>query len=215
MNTPMYKLSLYAMRAAGQQSAAAIVGSPASYGVSVPIATAYQAAFDAFDSAILDAEAAKVAYHAAVEAQSAARAAFLDKASQIGAIVYNNPLVTDSMLIAANFPPHDTTKSPQAPVTPTDFIVEAVANGTVNLKWNRNGGPANTNYIIETQTPGNETWTATYQTTKTKATLAGFTPGQPANFRIVAQKGDQFAYPTTTEMIYAPAPSALAFSEAA
>ena len=119
------------------------------------------------------------------------------------------------MLIAANFPPHDTSKTPQTPVTPTDFIVEAVANGTVNLKWNRNGGPANTNYIIETQTPGDETWIATYQTTKTRAILAGFPPGQPANFSIVAQKGSEFAYPTTTKTIYAPAPSALSFSEAA
>lgn len=96
-----------------------------------------------------------------------------------------------------------------------DFIVEAVADGTVNLKWNRNGGPANTNYVIETQTPGDETWIATYQTTKTRATLAGFPPGQPANFSIVAKKRSQFAYPTTTETIYAPAPSALSFSEAA
>ena len=215
MNTPIYKMSIYAMRAAGQQSTGAIVGAPATYGVSVPIATAYQGAFDAFDAAITDAEAAKAAYHAAIEAQAAARAAFLDKVSQIGAIIYNNPLVTDAMLVAASFPPHDTSKTKHSPVTPTDFLVEAVANGTVNLKWNRNGGPTGTNYIIETQTPGDEAWVATYQTTKTKATLAGFPAGQPANFRVIAQKGDQFAYPTTTEMIYAPAPSALAFSEAA
>lgn len=69
---------------------------------------------------------------------------------------------------------------------PLELIATPFIDGTVRLKWNRNGNPANTSFQIEQQTPSGWVYVKTVSGTKTK--LNGYTPGVSASFRVIATR---------------------------
>lgn len=162
------------------------------------------AEFQDTGNAFIAAQAAQVAAEFAAKnatvAKNAAKQAWLDSAK-----AYNNewqlsPLVTETIKSKMQLPVRTGPGSITAPVTPTDVIVTPNANGTVDVKWKRNGNSSATTFIIEQQS--GSTWSGVFAATTTKAHMSGFAPGVPATFRIRAVKGQMSSAPTPTFSIY-------------
>ncbi len=208
------KLTIMALRAASTFTAGVCTAQRIPLGLSTTQTTALNTAVTNFDSAVTDVTAAKAALKSAVEAQNAARTAVLEALSSCASTIYNNPAVTDTMIASAGYEPRDTNRAKQNPFTPTDLIATPFANGNVELKWNKGQNTYGSVYVIEARF-GEGDWAVVYQTTRVKATISGFNPGELAWFRVSAVRNEESSIPTDEVVIYAPTPEATTLRAAA
>lgn len=193
--------------------AATVGGNTTGYKTTTTKVTAVTTAQSVFDSAILDFEAAKAAFAAASDAKAAARQSLLSSISVVTRDIYGGG-VSDSMVSAAGLEPRDAVRTPVVPLQPTELMVTPFADGTVQLKWNRNGNARNMNFIVESAVDG-ESWAIVNSTSKSRITLSGYAPGNEAFFRVRATKDGDVSEPSNTEAIYLPTPSATSLKVAA
>lgn len=161
-------------------------------------------AFTGAGNAYVNAQAAQIAAEVAAKnatvAKNAAKKAWLELVKPYNNAWQLNPLVTEAIKTALQLPVRTGPGSVTAPVTPTNVIVTPNANGTVDVRWKRNGNSSATTFIIEQQI--GSTWSGVFAATTTKAHMSGFAPGVPATFRIRAVKGQMSSAPTPTFSIY-------------
>ena len=90
---------------------------------------------------------------------------------------------------------------------PTELLATPNVAGDATLVWKRNGAPANTSYIVESSADG-LLWEFVQVTTRTSATLKGFTVGAQAWFRVTATRANMTSNPSNLASVYAPEPPA-------
>lgn len=170
------------------------------YGVTDTQCDAITTLATALNNAVTDAVLANQAKLAAFEAQSIARIMLLDAIGDFTKRIYADPTVTNQELKAAGLAER-TTPTPREPAVPTDLVVYANADGTISAKWKRNGGPANTVFVVQARSAGG-TWAPMGSFTSTRATLSGFPPGVEKFIRVIATRNNQSSMPSNVEVIY-------------
>jgi len=140
----------------------------------------YTAAFDA-------AEVARLAYEGAVAAKrsahEAATAIFQTFAMEFKA----NPDLTPELKASLGLKVNPT---PSGPVQiPTNLTATPFTNGTIKLRWDRNGNAQNTLFKIQAMYQGETEWQIVDTITATRYTVQDAVLGQPVTFRIIASRG--------------------------
>lgn len=186
--------------------AAKAVSDPAEYGFTAPEAASLEAVAETFASSLTDWEAAKGSYDEASEAKANERQGAIDAFTQLLNLMYATPSVTPEAISSLTLTPRSGTRTPVVPVTPTDFIATPFADGTVELKWNRNGNKYGVVFEVETASADQTDWHIGLSTTKTKLRVGGFAPGVPAWFRVRASKNGLSSEFSFNSGIYIPAP---------
>lgn len=184
------------------QAFTVISGSLLPYGVTLPQITAVETAADVLDADVTDVTAKTAALKAAHEGKRADRTTLINTLNVVGAVIYNNPSVTPEMIAAAGFAVHDSGGTPVVPNQPVNLLANPFADGTVSLRWGRNGNPNGVSFLIEKREDGSSDWEFVASTTKARLTVNGFTPGVPMWFRIVATKNDLNSLPSNEAPIY-------------
>lgn len=192
-----------ALKAKAQNAYTVINGaSDPGYGVPNATLTGLNTNQTALGTAIQAVENARAALEAAVQTRDAAYLATAESLSSIGLVIYANPEVTDAMISAAGYAVRDKVPTPVVPVTPNKVVASPSATGTVELKWDRNGGRYGITYQVEGRAEGSSTWTVLASTTRQSITLNGFTPGVGYWFRVVPTKNTSSAAPSEPVSIY-------------
>ena len=148
-------------------------------------------------------DAARDAYRAAVQARLTSAEACADEAARVANAVYANPAVTPAMVAAIGLSPRAESRTRITPRTPTRLVAEALPSGRVRLQWERAGNLPGVVFRVERLVPGG-VWTIVDETTAARITLAGYAPGSPVAFRIVAAKSGRVAAPTGAAVVYGP-----------
>ncbi len=186
--------------------AAKAVSDPTEYGFTAPQAASLESAAETFSSSLNDWNAAKGSYDEASEAKANQRQAAVEVFTQLLNLMYATPTVTPEAISSLSLTPRNGARSPIVPVTPTDFIATPFADGTVELKWNRNGNKYGVVFEVETAGADLSDWQIGLSTTRSKVRVSGFTPGVPAWFRVRATKNGVDSEFSFNSGIYIPAP---------
>ena len=185
-----------------------IVGAgPTSYGLTGAQIVTLTTNDDNYVDAVTAFTDAKTTAKAASADRDAKKAVLVDNLSTLAKTIYNNPSVTDTMIADAGLQPRDSGRTPIVPTTPVDLLANAFADGHVDLKLGRNGNAYGVTFLVEAQSPGAETWTVVATTTKSKATVFGFAPGEAKWFRVRAEKNGISSEPSLPAPIYVPSSS--------
>lgn len=155
-------------------------------GLTAPQEAEITGAASAFNTSFNAALAAKAASHAAVGSKNTQKATSKTVISKWAKVFRANVAVSDSLLSLLLLPPHSTPGTESDPVTPSEVIAEGLATGGVEVKWNRNGNPQGTLFIIERQTVAGGAWTQ-IGTTKRRTFATTWTPGSYVHYRVSAQ----------------------------
>jgi hypothetical protein len=183
-------------------AAAAFTAGPATaYGLTAAQVTALQTAGTDLDTSVQDSANAEAAFREEIQKKLARREDALSNISLCAGLMYATPGVTDAMVAAAGFQPHDTVPTPIVPQEPTSLVATPNANGTVFLSWNRNGNPYGVEFIIETGSDG-VSWQQWTVTKKKSLTLDGFTPGVQKWFRVKASNRGLTSVASNSAAIY-------------
>lgn len=148
-------------------------------------------------------ETKRAALEAETQTKLAARQATIDALSNVGATIYNNSAVTDTMLANAGYAIYDTTKTPIQPQRVVSVTVSADGSGNAFLKWSRSGNLQGVIFVIEQSADGLE-FTPVAMTTKARQTIEGLTVGTPVWFRIRATKNEAWAQSSDSVQLWAP-----------
>lgn len=197
-------MSLQTVLNRGQKMGTAFTGSPASYGLTVLQATIFTGAVTTLQEKVADLADAEAAYHAAVQAKNAAMDAVTTSMVQLAAIVYATPTITDEQLADAGL----AIRSKPGKITPTTpLALTAVPNtdGTVALKWKRNGNPQGVMFTISVS-DDSETWSNIAVTQAARFTLAGYKAGVQKYFCVTATTRGVNS-PASLPVIIYPSPS--------
>lgn len=93
------------------------------------------------------------------------------------------------------------TPTPLQPVTPTELSAKINTSGHAQIKWNRNGNPSGTIFLIETSNNYSTGWQITGSTTKTTY-ITPLTLQLGSNYiRVKAQKGELTSEPSNVIII--------------
>lgn len=108
---------------------------------------------------------------------------------------------TTTLLNKAGFSPRPVYGTKTTPKTVTNLSSQAFANGSVTLKWSRNGNSSSVLFTIWAKgTTGN--YVAVASTTKVKITMTGFTPGVYKQFYVTSTVNNQTSLPSSETAIY-------------
>jgi len=176
---------------------------PNDYGVSTTQLNAVHTGGTTLNTDLTAVTNAKAQYHATVQAKDAEQKVLVNSIAALAKTVYANPAVTDAMIAALGLAPR---KSPSknTPVQPLSLTATPNADGTVKLKWNRNGNASTIIFVIETSADGSH-WDLVKATNRTSYTAFGFDPGVLAWFRVTATTSTASSAPSTAVAIYGPA----------
>ena len=177
-------------------------GAAAEYGLTQADLDAIQAALDGIATAVTDQFAAEAAFRGAIQLKKERRDAFLSLLSRYSKKFYADPDVDNGELAAVGLQPRDSTRSRVVPKTPVDFIASPRADGTVALKWRRNGNPYGVTFLVEARGDGDSEWKIVKITARMSTVLRGYAPGVRAEFRVLATKGDLTSGPSGVSVIY-------------
>lgn len=138
------------------------------------------------------------ALDANLAAQSAARGARADKVDAradttrtVRGFVREfqaNPAVTDVLKGQLGITIPDTTRTKTPPNVPLDLTAAGWSNGVNTLKWNRNGNPQGTQFVIEARYGSSANWEFVDVTTKAKYDHEGQAPGRMVGYRVWAKR---------------------------
>jgi hypothetical protein len=105
------------------------------------------------------------------------------------------PGVPDSLKVQLGIKTMDPTPAPSGPQIPTELSLEIIAGGQIYLKWNRNGNPQNTIFIIEASPSVGSGFVMIDTTTKSFLTTSHREPAGETYFRVKAKRGDAVSEP--------------------
>lgn len=163
--------------------------------------TAITNALTAFSTGLSASNAAKAAAKAAVTSKNDAKATAKAEISKWAKIWRANQAISDSILDDMMLPPHSTPGTRTAPTTPNNFSFSVTSQGTINMKWGRNGNTSGTIFNVESSSNGKTGWSVAGSTTKTKFSING-NPGTTVYFRVVAIRNSQSATPTNPIVVW-------------
>ncbi|HZH97594.1 MAG TPA: fibronectin type III domain-containing protein [Fimbriimonadaceae bacterium] len=179
-----------------------VIGSaPSSYGISAAMAVSLGNAATEFNDALADHFSAIAASKSATSLKNQKRENLVKVLSEVGAIIYRTPSVTDDMILRAGYAVHDTHASPGTVDKPLSLQANPSADGSVKLTWNRNGNKGGTIFNVEYKTENGQ-WAFLASTTKAKITVTGFTPGIATWFRVRASRDTSYSLPSNEAPIY-------------
>lgn len=196
-----YSLALTALAVAVNATAAVFSSQRETYGLTLEQTEELESAAFKFNTAINDLSAAKQAVRAAAEYQNAARQRLLAALSSCAGTMYINPSITDDLVAAAGFPPHETGRTHHSPHIPLNLEVMPFVNGRVKLKWKKGANRYGAVYVVEARI-GDEDWKIITHATRPEVTLSGFEPGQEVWFRVYASRNGQVSVPSQSVVIY-------------
>ncbi len=195
--------------------AAAISASPATFGLTVPIATSISDAAELFVTSLTDWHSAQNAATNASYIKTSQRESLLSTLSAYLNLMYATPTVTGSAITSLGLAPRSETRTPVIPFQPQDLLATPFADGTVKLTWGRGDNKYGVVYQIEAAGADATEWTMVQSTTKAKVTLSGMNPGTPMWFRVRSTKGTLTSEYSFVAGIYIPAPGATGTMELA
>lgn len=173
----------------------------ASYGLTEDEVEVVDDANSQFDERINTAALLENDRKAAVAAKDAKREEVLDSFLPIVKKLYANPAVSDQMLAKIGLAERPTMGRRSTPQAPTQLDAVAFANGSVKLRWNRNGNTTATVFTIWASTPAGG-WAQAWTGTTTRVTLNGFTPGVERSFKVTASVNNRTSADSNVETIY-------------
>jgi hypothetical protein len=136
-----------------------------------------------------------------VQAQANTRAAVQSVFQSFLAISYASPSVSNERLATAGLPPRTERSSFVTPTTPLDLLADAFSNGSVKLKWKRNGNTSSTVFNVEAKTEDGA-WELVWSGTQSKTTFSGYAPGVQVSFRVYASKNEEVSEASNVAVIY-------------
>lgn len=181
--------------------ATALAADPSGYGIVAGDATSIASRLSQFDTSVNAFVVAETALRAASEAKKSWRSLLLSTLGKVSNKVYAAELATNEMLAAAGLSIRET---PTAilPKKVLDFIATPNADGTVKLKWERNGNKYGVLFVIEMRPDATAEWEQLLSTQRQSITVSGFTPGVRAEFRCIATNRGLSATPSDIDTIY-------------
>ncbi|MCE9557950.1 MAG: fibronectin type III domain-containing protein [Armatimonadetes bacterium] len=165
------------------------------------VITDLNARVSAFSSGLSGAESAKAAYRGAIQTQATAENNFEAYVRSLVSEIQVNSAMTNTMRGDLGITVKSSSTTKAVPVTVTGLIATGFANGSVKLKWNRNGNVARIVFLIEASFDGT-TWNQVNAGNATKVTLTGFAAGTPVWFRVVSSTSTRKSAPTTAVNLY-------------
>ncbi len=189
-----------------------VIESPTAYGVTT---SQCEVIGDLRDELIVASETANLtnqAKLAAFEARNVKWEQLLDAIGDFTKRIYADPNVDDQMLKAAGLSER-AVPAARPPQLPLELVATPNANGTVELKWKRNGNPPNAVFVVESRgaTGG---WSVVGNFTVTRVTVNNFAPGVERFFRVYATRNNQSSLKSNEAVIY-PDGESFTLSEAA
>ncbi len=184
--------------------------------VDVVVANAATLGIDAAEQAELEAarDGFSTSRTARANAAAAAKSATVDKnnnrSNVLGFVgLYNNiwqadPSVPETLIADLGLTIHDKTPSTIGVFTPVDFVASGNGNGTVRMRWGRNGNKRGCTFLIELSYDSGATWQIVGGTTKAKKTLTGVSI-RPTAFRVRAERNGRTGSPSSTSSVFVPA----------
>jgi len=188
--------------ALGERIVAALESDEAAFGLLPADSARLRGELAAFSNALVAADAAKAAQNTAVANKDAARATFEADLRAVVQVIQVRPGTTDEQRTAAGIPIRDTVRTVNSPVTPRDLVARATPDGGVELKFNGNGNTSGAQFRIEVKRAGAAVWELAEVATTTRVMLKDFTPGQRADFRVLAKRGGQLSEASNVASIY-------------
>lgn len=185
----------------GMNAATTISGSPTTYGLSVPNATQISTTMSAFDLAVTTADAAELAYREAVIARNAARDAAVEVFGKWLRLSYANPVVLDSAFGAIGLDARDSGATPRPVTQPLNLEAIPGQDGTVKLKWRRNGNTSATAFSVEAMVEDGA-WEIVSVANRARVELSAYAPGTQVTFRVQAIKGEDVSDYSNLATIY-------------
>ncbi len=171
------------------------------YGVTEDSVEALSSLNETFAGDIENSATAHANAKATTSTKNAKRQQVLDSIRAMTMIVYADPSVDDTLLNKAGFSPRPVYGSRTSPRMVTNVTSQAFANGSVNLKWSRNGNSTSAQFTIWAKgATGN--WAPVASTNKVKITLTGFTPGVFKQFYVTSTVNNQTSLPSAETSIY-------------
>jgi hypothetical protein len=199
-----YRLSEGQLQAFGVLFSTTATASPGTYSLLPADVLLINNAANGFIAARTDADAKEAAFRAAVQTKQAARQTLIDTVASSAARFYANPAIDDTELAAIGLQPRDTTRTPVTPKTPLEFTASPNVDGSVRLKWLRNGNPYGVTFVVEARQGGTGAWQSVSITRRQSLTLNGFEPGEYVEFRVFAKNGEEESTPSNVAVIYGP-----------
>lgn len=144
---------------------------------------------------------AEDAYRAAVDSFQLARAALISDMSELNQFVQQQPQVTPELLKQVGFPVY-TRPVRGKPVTPVNLTARVGGQNEVFLRWSRTGNPRSAIFNVQIKV-GAGAWLPFGSTTGTRLNAVVGQPGQPTQFRVIAQRGSEFSQPSVAISVWA------------
>ena len=145
-------------------------------------------------------ESSRAAWHEAVQERLIVQQRCSDAVVSVANTAYGNPLVTPSMIAALGLSPRSKARAKVVPQTPIELTATPTNNGTIVVRWNRNGNPQGVNFLVEGRSGGGE-WGLLQDTTAASLKLSGFA-GQAMEFRVAASKGGVTSAPSEVASVF-------------
>jgi len=156
----------------------------------------------AFQTGLATVASTRAAARAAVQGKDENKELARDAFQVVVDKLYATPSITNEILASLSLPPRAGQSVPTLPSQVTDLVGVANANGTARLRWNRNGNPTSTVFLIEAST-NNGPFVQIAQTLRTRFIDPAATPGVEKTYRVVASNGLGQAPASSATTIYA------------
>lgn len=177
-----------------------LIENPTDYGLTLDQVEELQDANNAFNLAIDLALSTDQVKLSAYQAKFAQRAELLSILGSITKRVYGDPNVDDKALTNAGFAPRPGKPQFNTPNVPTNATATVAGPSEVLIKWNRNGNPSPTQFIVEQQTPTG--WIQIASVTSSKFIHTGIVAGEPQTYRVYAQRGNRRSFNSNEAAIW-------------
>ncbi|MBL8059139.1 MAG: fibronectin type III domain-containing protein [Chthonomonas sp.] len=163
--------------------------------ITAPELASMAAIFTALNTALGNASDAKAAYAASVVAKNAALDAAHAEVGRWAKIWRANQDVPDEVLAELLLPAHNPGRTSTPPTQPLEMTFNATSQGSIMLKWKRNGNIPGTIFQIERSPNGATIWTNIGSTTKAKFNTVS-QPGVPVYYRVTAVRDNLTSAPS-------------------
>lgn len=130
---------------------------------------------------------ARAAFQAAIAAKDEGKASAKALVSAFSRRFRANPSVPDDLLTRLRLAPHQTPPTDRTPTMPTELVATADGDGTIRLRWNRNGNIERTIFVVERREGPEEPWAMAGVTTR-RSFRTNSPPGRYVAFRVRAQR---------------------------
>lgn len=152
---------------------------------------------------LYDVESKKMALAAAVDLKDATKDTLIQKVRIVVNKIQANPTVTPTLKSQLGISTREGGNYPAHPVVPDQLVAELLADGGVELDWNRNGNAPGTQFVIEAKLAPSNTFTLVNVVTKTSFVFTNLLPGMRAEFIVRARRNNETSGPSNIAMVNA------------